>query len=592
MSLLPLRFEFAASLLTALALFSPTVSCADVTMPDGHKIIFRYRSFIGSTPSWVSTLTANGNISHATGTSDVAITDRGNGFSDLYATDFDGSTEYVQGASTITTVDTAGKDSFAIQAWVKADNVTGIHSIFSNTESSRGFAMKIIDGKLTGYVRFTNGGVSVPITVTQDATWPALTTSRWYYLVFHVRKNTTTNVYEIRLYVDGVREHYEEQPLYNGVFQSTEKPIVGAEPTAGLGTADFFDGQIYAVQVDNYGAYLDDWVKSTVIRDGGRYFGMPSYHDYLNSTAAGCDYRVYTTANAHSQVATKVTDRMVLPFLNDNYIPQGLGYNSANQMFYVSMYWKDTAGATDTYPTIVAEIAKAGNLNRVFQLIHPGGTIFTGHAGGVACLGTSFYVPYSGGYVYRYDTTLAPNPGYVFNPQTFANPRGDQNQIKPLAKYGPLNLNGNVDISAMDINGDYNGDQILWTADYDTVNLKKINGYKVINGVPNTTASYSYTLPKLAVQGLTCYSATSTNFSFYLSTGSGSTLWSATYARPSGSAATNVISKFGSPQGIEDLAMVGSQVYTVSESGGAYYQKRTSPAPWDELFPLLFGIQP
>lgn len=45
------------------------------------------------------------------------------------------------------------------------------------------------------------------------------------------------------------------------------------------------------------------------------------------------------------------------------------------------------------------------------------------------------------------------------------------------------------------------------------------------------------------------------------------------------------------PAGIEDLAASGDRLWSVSESGGRYYQKR-SHDPWDLFYPFIFSIAP
>src|SRR5688572_14858390 len=139
--------------LFAFALVTALPALAAITEPDNHKVIFRYRTFSGTQPSYVSPLTTAGNISFASGSSDIVTIDRGAGFDDLIVTDFDGSTEFLQGASALDTTDSAGNTEFSVEMWFKADSVTGVRAIFSNTESNRGFALKIENGRLRGYVR-------------------------------------------------------------------------------------------------------------------------------------------------------------------------------------------------------------------------------------------------------------------------------------------------------------------------------------------------------------------------------------------------------------------------------------------------------
>ncbi len=588
-------------ILSALAVTFVAAVCSPVnaqTEPDNNKVVFRYRSFSGSTPSWVSPLTGVGNISHASGSSDLVSTDRGAGFESLMVTDFDGSTEAVQGSSTITSLDSANDDSLAIEAWFKADLLTGTRTLFSNTESNRGFSFKVVNGRLQGEVRLKNGSSTANQIVPQDPAYANLSTGVWYYAVFHVRK-TSTN-YELRLYLDGVRVAYQTASHYNGVYQSVEKPMVGAEPNAGVPGSSFFDGQIYAVAVSNHDIFLDNYVKNKVARDGSRYFGMLSYHDYL-STTASTDFRIQATVSDYSGSGSNLDDvsaanRIQLPFLNDGYIPQGLGYDPASENFYVSYYWCDSDGSTGSLSanqdkiSIVAEIHKPTNaMKRVFRLYRPNGDANYAHVGGLEYHDGSIYVAY-GTSVYRYPLASAPNPGYVFNAQTFTNPKGDQNPLTVVTTY-PLSsyLQGNGANSTLHIATDTNGDKILWTTEYDTSSNRKLLGFKINpdGSIPLQNAVYSFTLPVTGVNGMCCYNMTSTECYFYVVTGG---VWKRLrYLKSSATAQSNT-TVFTGPGGTEDFTMVGSQIWTTNESGARYYQKRTSPAPWDNLYPFLFGV--
>src|SRR5205807_148910 len=103
--------------------------------------------------------------------------------------------------------------------------------------------------------------------------------------------------------------------LWNGVDQSTVLPMVAGD-TSGSSGVDLFGGQIYAVVVSNHDLYLNNYVRNKVVRDGCRYFGTPSYHDYLDSTA-GVGYRMQQTVTNFPDLGTKVVDKIQLPFMND-----------------------------------------------------------------------------------------------------------------------------------------------------------------------------------------------------------------------------------------------------------------------------------
>lgn len=575
---------------------------AQITEPDDQKVIFRYRTFTGTKPGYVSSLTAAGNISFASGSSDIVTITRGAGFDNTIVTDFDGSSEFVQASAALDTTDDAGDDSFAVEAWFKADSTTGLRSLFSNTQSYRGFALRLNAGRLQGLVRFQNGSSYVSVTITQDAGVPNLSTGRWYYAVLHCRK--AASYYELRLYLDGVKvAHVNTASLWDGVRQCTEKPMVGAEPSGGVASGDYFNGQIYAVVVSNHDIYLDNYVKLPWVRDGGRYFGSPSYHDYL-STTASTDYRVHKTVKRYPNVDpthanNRVYDRMTWPFMNDYYVPQGLTYDAANGYFYVGYYWKDEDGTLHGEPSIVAEIDAATNaLRRTFQLQTSAAGAnpvvwHDGHVSGLAYLNGSLYTK-EGPTIYRYRLQDAPAPAYVFNPATFANARGDQNPLPAYAIYTP-NISTNLDISCMDISTDSDGTKIFWVADFDLSVYRKLLGYAIdANGNIATNPTYTFTLPVLKTQGVTCAAATATTLDFYIATSYSSNpseVYEVRYNKGTATAQSST-KIFEGPFGLEDMTMVGDLPWTISESGARYYQKRTIYPPWDDLYPFIFGIVP
>ncbi len=98
----------------------------------------------------------------------------------------------------------------------------------------------------------------------------------------------------------------------------------------------------------------------------------------------------------------------VIPGLNDDYIPQGLDYDSEKEYFILSGYMKDHS-ASPVYLT-----DKEGELLKRVTLINPDGSDYTGHGGGVAVNGAFMYV--TGGedcclYVYSYHAFLDANDG-------------------------------------------------------------------------------------------------------------------------------------------------------------------------------------
>jgi hypothetical protein len=383
--------------------------------------------------------------------------------------------------------------------------------------------------------------------------------------------------------------------------------MVGAEPSGGAASGEFFDGQIYAVVVSNHDIYLDNYVKVAVARDGGRYFGVPSYHDYLDTTAS-IDYRVQATCvtypNSDSTSASnKVVDRMFTPFLNDGYNPQGVGYDPVGHNVYVSYYWHDSDGSIGDPTTnpdkvsIVAEINQdTHSLRRVFRLYRTDGvTPNYGHVGGLTYYNGSLYASF-GTSVYRYSLAGAPNPNYIFNAATFANPRCDQNPLTAVSYSLANYLQGNSGPGAFSVATDSDGSAIFWSAGFDETANVKLLGFRFnADGSIAVPAVYAFTLPVPKVQGVAVYSMTSTDVWCYLSTSFGDTtsVWKRVHYVKSSATAQSTTTVFSGPAGTEGLAMDGSSVWSVSESGAKYYQKRTDGnAQWDDLYPFVFKVTP
>ena len=115
----------------------------------------------------------------------------------------------------------------------------------------------------------------------------------------------------------------------------------------------------------------------------------------------GCAVGYFRLSVASYYTASK--NAFVIPGLNDDYIPQGLDYDSEQEMFIMSGYMKDHS-ASPIYLT-----DKDGALLKKVTLFNPDGTDYTGHGGGVAVNGDFMYL--TGGedcclYVYSYSELL------------------------------------------------------------------------------------------------------------------------------------------------------------------------------------------
>ena len=567
-------------------LLSMELSAADA--PYGHKTVFRYRTFEGARPAWVSPLASGGGIDHSQGSSDINSIDRGNGFDSFLSIDFDGVSEYIRSASSINTVDTAGTDSFTIQSWFLAHQTSGYRTLISNTESNRGYSLKIKNGQLRGLVRLEDNGSVVHAEILGGN----VPVGTWTRAAFRVKEYST--YYDLRLFQDGALVAQLSVSHYDGIRQSSEEPTVGAEPDAGVGADHFFDGYIYAASVTNYAVGATNFLENDLVRDASRYFGMPSYHDYLDGTE-GPDHLINQTISAYPDVADHVDQRHFSPFLNDRYVPQGMATDGIDRLF-LTYYWKHENGTDRTFPSILVEMRTSGELLRVMQLYESkdaGGSAMVGHVGGVAYSNGKIYIPDNDD-ILRYDLDQAGS--YVFDPDTFANPLMDQNPIYADVTYSGCAVGLlNTGFSFLSCGKTVDGKPILWGGQFDENTTKNIVGFDLdgSGGFDHKSPDYTFDLPVTKVQGIDQYAETCSEFWFLTSQSWGGS-WTAhshvRWARFS-TAQSSPIDEgalFELPAGLEDLAMLGGDLWSISESGAKYYQKRKTP--WDQLFPFVFRM--
>lgn len=364
--------------------------------------------------------------------------------------------------------------------------------------------------------------------------------------------------------------------------------MVGAEPQNGAPEGHYFSGRIYGAAVANYAMDLN-YLQSKVMRDGSRYFGSGSYHDYLDARE-GMDWRMQKMFSSYPDVNTVVTERFYVPLMNDNYVPQGMATNGKDTV-YMSMYWMDTDGNKGAYASVVTESSVDGRLKRVYQLRRSNNTIFTGHVGGLAYWNDYLYVP-NGATIMRYN--IASVSGPEFDGETFANPRHDSYPIRSDVSYDRSStMSPNTGISYMSASVDYDGTPILWVGQFDASEIKYMFGFRILsNGGISTTPLYTFRLPIVRVQGVYCHQANRDTMRFYMSRSYGnnaSFIYDVTYNKTS-QFHQSIVQRFRGPAGLEDIAMLGSELWCVSESGARYYQKRSS-SPWTDLYPFVFSCR-
>ena len=133
----------------------------------------------------------------------------------------------------------------------------------------------------------------------------------------------------------------------------------------------------------------------------------------------------------------------------------------------------------------------------------------------------------------------------------------------------------------------------MWMGKFNTASNVKMFGFKMnADGRIATPAVYTFTQPATDVNGIVCYSTSATDFWFYIvsSGGNGASIIRRVHYLKSSQAVQSSTTVFTGPPGMEGLTLVGSQVWSTSESGGRYYQEGSQLR--QDLYPFLSGVVP
>ena len=218
--------------------------------------------------------------------------------------------------------------------------------------------------------------------------------------------------------MDDLREGCETFNRSMPFKKSNYRPSVGSEPNYNgrrYTHTHFFNGQIYAVTVHDYAVHEGHLLGRTV-RDGSRYFNMPSFHDYINGRDSN-DLRLRRSLHNDSFKFSKnvLKERFSIPYQDDYYVPQGISIEGGS--IYLSLYYnkRHTSSSCskelenpDNYPSIIVEIDRCtSKIKNTFALYEGSFSApNTGHVGGVAVVKNDGYtyafIPSSSG-LYRYE---------------------------------------------------------------------------------------------------------------------------------------------------------------------------------------------
>ncbi|MEC7239641.1 MAG: LamG-like jellyroll fold domain-containing protein [Myxococcota bacterium] len=553
--------------------------------PSGGAV-FRFRTYSGSTPSWVSDLKST-SLNLADGSS-LNYAERGPGVDGITPFRNRPVTVFSGGDYWLASEDIEAED-LSIEAWFRTGQSTGWQTLFSNTEGG-GFSLKIKDGQLRGLFRVKDG-----------SSWDSLehigsigvSDDRWHHAVFTVDRRS--DGYQLCLWLDGEKECVLRSDT-RSPKDSSIGPSVGAEPNEDGGVytfTDHFSGEIYGVVVHDF-VLSEGWLADRVLRDGSRYFDTPSYHDYL-SGSDGVAQRMDDSIEPHPALLEATAARYRLPFQDDRFVVQGVGSHSSGEVF-LSMYYgaKDLHSTCSEEPYTVNSLIVGfdpcdSELTRVLMLYGPDGTINKAHVGGMAVVRNWAWTTHSS----TSGTVLAK---YSLEPPTVREPVSYPVSEDLLPSGMPWRAEAVVTHEVPEGCGSSymsfeRGQNRLWLGQFSTSSGAEVCAVELdSNGDLQETAG-TWTLPIAKVQGVLALEDGRLLLSqSYGNSDSALYIWT-----PGSTSATKVLS---GPAGFEDLALSPEGlVWTASESGARYFQKRFGEnllcgPSWTDLYPYAFALDP
>ena len=319
-----------------------------------------------------------------------------------------------------TTPITTQSVGFTIQAWFRPRSIDGTVTLFSNTENGQGLCFDIKDGYLQMALSTSDAGKPYRHWV-RDTSTP-LETNRWYQA--SVSASLKSDHWRIALFLDHNLIH--EQNTFRSWFGARQQhgTAGGSRGThGGKLDGEVFDGDMHALVVHNY-PIGDDYLGTRQLREGGRTFGTPSYHDYLQipepgGTATATPPYSDRRYNYARRVALTDNDRrftglrhararLGLPFLNDRYVPNGVAVSGDGRTLWLSFsFEQDEGGNPKDHDSILAQVdLLSHDVQSVFRLRDIHGTPWTRAIGGMTWAPTGLYLTL-GSQVLRFDPSKA-----------------------------------------------------------------------------------------------------------------------------------------------------------------------------------------
>jgi hypothetical protein len=588
--------------------------CLAVNLYPAGQTVYRFLPYEGA----LAPPTVSNPISPAASLPPVSIIRRGSAedpFEDLQYAEFDG-THYVEPQPFAG--DYSLDEAFTVSVFIRFREF-GPEQVMASSvipDGQSGFRLKVdalgrITGQLVGMIE---EGEPVTRSLTTDL---RLVPGNWYRITYRFGRDSGESVPFHDIWINHAPACRQS---LSGTFQhvTAAPPVLGAE-RGPEGMSANLKADVVAWEVDDY-ARSDLFLASPVVRDGSQYFGQIAFHDYLGQESLEgklgglpLERRIHETffadtgAPRFADLAQRLESLWFIPFLNDNYVPQGLAIDQENRRIFLAYYHRTQDNIQYTHPSLIAEVhLPEGRLGNVFLLHDETGAPMTSHVGGIAYWNGFLFAPGQGD-----GTNLDPDlfvydiseiPPASFNPATlegFAPIELDASKRlrDPLSVLGPEGRFNSL--SFMGVHYSADGQAYFHTGNFQqeprpthifTLATEEVDGlrYPVLSDPVTLIQSHR------RAQGMAFYLDVESNGRqirrALLSNSYGdadSTLYSSLYVGdPEPAIGLPFLSL---PAGMEDLGRLGTRLFTWFESGAIYYQKRDSN-PWQQLFPFIAAI--
>ncbi|MEN8191300.1 MAG: T9SS type A sorting domain-containing protein [Bacteroidota bacterium] len=458
----------------------------------------------------------------------------------------------------------AGDHKLSGEIWFKTESENG--SLFSWNDSTQkhGIDLYLSDSKLKLERRFYD----TTIVLTSNSN---IELDEWTYIDWTMNINSREVI--LSFYINGNLDISETYTLNSDVGFAIVNSIVLVGKSEYKSEIPNYNGILSAV---NFKSYIsqNEYLNTKIPFDGSEYFGIPTYHNYnIGTMNEEVDQII-------SYNPTEIMESAIVPYMDDDFIPQGLTNSYEDKenyyvspMVYTSLYNKNVDGVTRRKRSIVVEMDPNNDykIRRCFQL---GSELKYGHNGGLAFFNNKVYVASASKIeiyeIPEYDSLVANNK-YI----NLTTSSSNLYTVSSIASYVT-----------------YYNDSI-WVGDYALNGNGSIKGYPIdeTDAVMNTVTPKKYMIPD-KTQGVAWINIEGSDYLMIsLSTGDG---YSYIYRVPRSELSSTQMPTpekvFIFPAGGEDLSFdKENNLYAQSESGAKYFQKRTNN-PWNTFYPFIYKI--